>query len=379
MAVRVIDRWWYVDIRSGRKRYRKRSPENSRTGAKSYELLLRQRLARGEDIDKAADTDEPEPTFAEFAQAWFAEYVVPNLKPSQQRNVGYVLRGALIPYFGRMSLSEITVRTTEQYKARRRSEGRSNKTIKNHLSVLNRCLNTAHAWGVLKRSPPAINWPKCEPAEMDFLSFDECELLLSAADGMDYEMILLAVRTGMRQGELKGLQWSSINWENRSVTVRHSRDDNAKILVTPKSNRIRHIPLDTDAYEMLFGRRRSTGYVFTDPNKGPLTHKLITARLRRVCARAGFRKIGWHTLRHTFASHLSMRGVPITVVKELMGHADIKTTMRYSHLTVSVLRTAIDMLNPKTALDADFGQPVGSEWRRTQRLELVRKPPPPKV
>jgi hypothetical protein len=57
---------------------------------------------------------------------------------------------------------------------------------------------------------------------------------------------------------------ASIDWENRSITVRHSRDDRMKILVAPKSNRVRHIPMDVDVYEMLFNRRRGTGHLGTN-------------------------------------------------------------------------------------------------------------------
>lgn len=339
---------------------------------------MRQKLARGESIDQVEQNVERQQTFEQFARGWLTEYVAPNLKPSQQRNVGYILSGVLIPYFGKLRLSYITARVIEQYKAAKRNEGLTNKTIKNHLSVLNRCLASACEWQELKGAPPKIKWPKCDPTEMDFLSYDECELLLSKAEGIDYEMILTVVRSGLRQGELKGLQWSSIDWENRSLAVRHSLDDNARILVAPKSNRIRHIPMDTDVYEMLYCRRKNTGYVFTDANGRAFTHKLLTRHLRRVCERAGLRRIGWHTLRHTFASHLVMKGVPITVVKELMGHSDVKTTMRYAHLAPSMLRTAIDMLSPKQAVKLDFGQPVGSEWTRAQQAHVARKPVLPK-
>ena len=368
MAVRKIKKSWWVDFTFNDRRYRKRSPENSRHGAEAYELLLRQRLARGEDVDKSARAAEQGQAFGQFARSWINDYAASNLKPSQQRNVCYILNGALIPHFGKLRLDEISGRAIEQYKARKRNEGVTNKTIKNHLSVLNRCLASGYEWLELAGTPPKIKWPKCEPPEMDFLSFGECEALLSAAAGLDYEMILTAVRTGLRQGELKGLQWSSINWENRTLTVRHSLDDNAKVLVAPKSNRMRHLPLDADVYEVLCRRKANTGYVFADAN-GPFTHKLLTARLRQVCRKAGLRRIGWHTLRHTFASHLAMKGVPITVVKELMGHSSITTTMRYAHLAPSMLRTAIDMLSPKQALNADFGQPAVNPWARQQIAE----------
>jgi len=79
------------------------------------------------------------------------------------------------------------------------------------------------------------------------------------------------------------------------------------------------------------------------------------------------------TLRHTFASQLVARGVPMTAVQMLMGHSTITTTMRYSHLAPTTLRSAIDMLNPKTALNADFGQPVGNAWWEAQKKELSQK------
>src|SRR6202043_471578 len=98
--------------------------------------------------------------------------------------------------------------------------------------------------------------------DIDYLSPEECDLLLRHANGVMYEMILTALRTGMRQGEIKGLQWSSIDWLNRNVSVRHSRDDYRKVLVAPKSNRTRHIPLDIDVYGMLYRRKGGTGHVF---------------------------------------------------------------------------------------------------------------------
>src|SRR5262249_49071209 len=178
---------------------------------------------------------------------------------------------------------------------------------------------------------------------------------------------------GMRQGEIKGLQWPSINWENQSIAVRHSRDDRMKMLVPPKNNRERHIPLDVDVYEILHDRKNSTGYVFLDADKEPFDYHRMDRRLTAACKEAGLRKVGWHTLRHTFASHLAMKGVPMTAIQQLMGHSNITTTMRYSHLAPSTLRAAIDMLNPKTALQAAFGQPAVNQWTRRQQQEMALK------
>lgn len=365
MAVRMIRRSWWVDIRANHRRFRKRSPENSRSGALAYETSLRQKLARGEAIEHelAAKQDQ---LFERFAWQWFEDYVIPNNKFSEQRAKSGILKRTLIPFFGKLAAGDIRTHHIEQYKAHQVKDGVSAKTIRNRLTVLSKCLSCAHEWFQLDRPPPKVKWPKCPPAKTDYLSSEECELLLAHAEGVIYEMILTALRTGMRQGELKGLQWSSINWQNRSVAIRHSYCDVRKVLDTPKSNRERHIPLDTDVYELLFKRKQITGHVFLDSNKA-FNSQRLNHRLAKVCQKAGLRPITWHVLRHTFASHLAEKGIPLNIVQTLLGHASITTTMRYTHVAPSALRTAINMLNPRTALSAVFGQPVGNAWMSEQQ------------
>ena len=76
-----------------------------------------------------------------------------------------------------------------------------------------------------------------------------------------------------------------------------------------------------------------------------LTKNMCRRPLYDICKRAGLRQIGWHVLRHACASHLVMRGVPIKVVQELMGHKDIKTTMRYAHLSPNMGQDAVALLD----------------------------------
>lgn len=365
MTTRLIRKSWWVDLRFDHKRYRKRSPENSRAGARAYEIVLRQRLARGEDINAKRRLSERQ-TLSEFVPKWFEEYVIPNNKPSEQKAKQYALSASLVPFFGRMAISEIEVRDIEQYKAKLVREGKSHKTINNRLAVLRKCLHTSYDWLNLGGTPPKIVWLRCPPPRTDYLAKEECNLLLQHSSGTIREMILCALRTGMRQGEIKGLQWTSIDWRNSSVAVRHSRSDYTKSLESPKSNRERHIPLDIDLCEMLSARRRAEGYVFLDRDGQPFTHMKVSRALAEACRRAELRKIGWHTLRHTFATHLSMNGTPLNIVQALLGHSTITMTMRYAHVAPSALKTAIELANPRTAGTARTGQPVGNRWQERQ-------------
>jgi hypothetical protein len=127
-------------------RYRKKSPENSRTGALAYEAMLKHKLARGEQIDHHASTGEQTQTFETFAKRWFEEYVTTNNKFAEIRIKEYTLKSSLVPFFGRIPVKDIKTHHIEQFKSKKMKAGLANKTIKNHLTVLNKCLVCAYDW-----------------------------------------------------------------------------------------------------------------------------------------------------------------------------------------------------------------------------------------
>jgi integrase len=355
----MIKTSWWVDFTFEGVRYRKRSPANFRSGALAYEATLRQKLARNEPL---GSEPKGELLFKQFAWQWFDQYVVANNRASEQYAKRTILSAILIPFFGGIKVNAIRTNLIEQFKAQQVTRGVSNRTTNNRLAALSKCLRCAHEW--LGIAMPTIRLLRCAPPKTNYLTAAECELLLSHAKGQLHEMVLLALRTGMRQGEIRGLQWSSIDWQSRSLVVRHSLCDCKRGLVSPKNNRERHIPLDTDLYELLFRRKRSSGYVFLNGRGDPYKRHGLIEHLGNICRDAHIRKIGWHVLRHTFATQLTLRGVPLTVVKELLGHSCINMTMRYSHVAPSALRSAIEFLNPKNATVAEFGQPVVNRWQQ---------------
>lgn len=359
MTTRKFGSSWWVDFRVDHTRFRKRSPQNSQAGAAAYEALLRHRLARGLPLREEPKAQE-QVLFSDFAETWFRDYVVPNNKFSEQRAKRAMLNLHLVPFFGRLKIGTIGSHHLEQFKAAQFKAGANSKTIRNRLTVLMKCLVCAHEWLQLGTPVPKVKWPKAPPPVNTYLSNEESARLLAAAEGITYDMILLTLRTGMRQGEVKGLQWKSIDWQNRSLVVQYSYCDVRKILDTPKSGRARHIPLDEQVLTLLEHRRQAEGFVFAE-NGRPFTSMRINRRLAAACRAAGIRVVTWHALRHTFATNAAMRGVPLQIVQHLLGHSTVKTTERYAHVAPSMLRVAIEMM-ARTDHQQGLGQSVGNHW-----------------
>jgi integrase len=150
-------------------------------------------------------------------------------------------------------------------------------------------------------------------------------------------LVLLAVNTGLRRGELLQLRWQDLELKARLLTVRGPG---------AKSGQTRHLPLNSEAVGLLELWRAacadSRSFVFTGESGGPLkdVKKAWTALVKRALI-ASFR---FHDLRHTFASKLVMAGVDLNTVRELLGHSDIAMTLRYAHLAPEHEAAAVEKL-----------------------------------
>ncbi len=145
--------------------------------------------------------------------------------------------------------------------------------------------------------------------------------------------------------ELQALQWTDINWSNKTLNVRHAWCALNNALESTKSNKERHIPLTAQLHNMLAARKQPSGFVFLDERGRRFESKRLNQEIAIACSKAGIREITCHALRHTFASHLTMKGAPLKAIQELLGHANIQTTMRYAHLAPSSLKDAVSLLD----------------------------------
>jgi integrase len=218
------------------------------------------------------------------------------------------------------------------------------KTVRNHTAMLSQALSTAVDWDMLERKPK-IEWPTVPPARFDFLDGDERERLIAAADGEWRNMITVALHTGLRLGELRALRWDGVDTVRAMLVVRQAFSGYGNVLGPPKSGKDRTIPLNDAAAAAFRAQKHLRGRLcFCNTEGKLLTRTDCRAPIWRACKRAGLRQVGWHVCRHSFASGLVMVGVPIRVVQELLGHATIEMTMRYSHLSPGVTRDAVQTL-----------------------------------
>ena len=151
MSVYKRNNKYWIAFRYNRQRYRRASPDNTYAGAKAFEALIRQKLAKGELIDTVKEKKVNISSFQDFSKQWFEVYVKTNNKYSETSNKESILRAHLVPFFGRKRLNEINGLDVENFKAKEVKAGLSNKSINNFLIVLSRCLKVAQDWGVIEK------------------------------------------------------------------------------------------------------------------------------------------------------------------------------------------------------------------------------------
>lgn len=331
---------WQIDvvIWKGGERVRVRKSAHAKNRSEALECERQERAA----LESGAQAVGKAPVFKDFVGEFMKTYVATNNKPSEAASKRTIFDVHLIPFFGSMPLDEIGLRDIERYKAKK-IEKLALKTVNNHLTVLRKCLSVANEWGQL-RSVPRVKWLRVPPSSFAFFGFEEATRLVSHA-GDWRPMILLGLRTGLRQGELLALRWEDIDLTAGRLTVRHAVSRG--VIGTPKNGRTREVPLSDEALAVLRGlsSRFRGDFVFCTPEGRMLTKGECKWPLWSACKRAGVQRAGWHVLRHSFASHLVMRGVPIKAAQELLGHADIGMTMRYAHLSPDVRRDAVQLLD----------------------------------
>ncbi len=359
MAVTVRERalpsggsHWQADIRvrmpDGRRhRERVKAPGRSRAAALRWARAREAHILR-HGVDAPRARADAVPTLEQFAARFTRDYIIADrLKPATRAGWEEVLRLYLLPRLGRHRLDEIGAVEVQQLK----QLPLATSTVNMVLAKLKALLRKAVEWELLAKAPVIKSLPS-RARVPEFYDFDAYERLVEAARLAEVApwglvIVLLGGDAGLRAGEMLALRWRDINLERRSLTVvenewrGHTGD--------PKGGATRTIPMTrglTQALERLYAarEREPAGPRVLDV-AAPMYARKIDRMLYKLQRVAGLERRGPHVLRHTFCSHLAMKGAPARTIQTLAGHANSATTDRYMHLAPRTLGSAIDLLD----------------------------------
>lgn len=309
-------------------------------------------------------------TLSTFMNEQYKPWALANLKSGQQ-TIDSVTRS--FPDYLQSPMSEIYLPHIEKWRTEKLNGGLKPSTINRVVNALRAILTKAVEWEAINEHPLA----KLKALKIDegkkarYLSQDEEERLFRALAARDEELkaarergnafraergyelmddlskqaygdrmtplVVLSLKTGMRRGELFDLEWHSVDLTNNVITVQGE---------TAKSSKTRHIPLSPIALNAIKAWKKQSpsldGRVFPSDSGERLDN--VKSSWNTLLKKAKITSFRWHDMRHDFASKLVMKGVPLNTVRELCGHADLNTTLRYAHLAPDHKSDAIALI-----------------------------------
>lgn len=299
-------------------------------------------------------------TFDQWFNEWIDDYIKPRRKLGTLQTYQWLYNGAVRDAMGNIPLQNLTVDSIEQiYKKLQKQHGYSDGSMEVIRAMIKGCLKVALKKQLIKSNPAALaDLPQVKGQEkkkrLAMTKEQQALFMQYAADDYLYNLFGVLLRTGLRNGEIRGLKYSDIDRKNNVLHIRRT----IKYVVgvgmvedTPKSKTsLRDIPLTDDLKKIFDAQKRDyafkieniSGYVFTDPEGAALGDQILNREIDRiVCAirAAGheFPDITAHVFRHTFATRAIEAGMPPQVLKTIMGHSSLGMTMDlYSHVMPDV-------------------------------------------
>lgn len=262
--------------------------------------------------------------------------------------------------FGNLPLRRFNSMLVEQYQTDRTQKGNKPATVNRLVATLKHMFSKAVEWDMveeqtLKRIRKAKLLEE-NNRRLRYLSKEECQVLLSVCYKHLGPIVVCALHTGMRKGEILNLQWDNVDLKHGFI-----------LLDVTKNGERREIPINDTLRTTLSSlvRRIDVPYVFYDPATGK-PYQDVKRSFNTACRKAKIRNFRFHDLRHTFASHLVMAGYDVTTVKELLGHKTLTMTLRYAHLAPSHKVKAV------AALDGVLNDKVPTEAK--QEIAIRHQP-----
>jgi len=315
-------------------------------------------------LDKGVYTPPGRLTVAEHLNQWLNGYVKTNCSIRTLDAIQSIAEHHLIPALGHIQLKQLHPQDIQAYYSKA-CEKLSARSVHYHHRILKQSLKYAVRQGYLGRNPcELVDPPSPRKKPMRTLTPGELEVLLEyASSNQFYPVYYTAVSTGLRQAELLGLTWRSIDLDFLSISVNqvlykrrgvcrfnepktsHSR---RRVSMTPKlACYLREYKQERDKLYRELGRELTLDdLVFANAESKPLDPGVLTHNFARIVKQAGLENVRFHDLRHTFASLMLLRGAKPKVISEALGHSSVAFTMDvYSHIIEGMQSDAMALLD----------------------------------
>jgi integrase len=270
-------------------------------------------------------------TVAEYAQEWLAQLEV---KPATVAMYGSIVRHQL-GHVGSMRLTRVSPPDIRALLAEREREGYAGRTRRAILDILRMVFRMAEGDQLVSGNPAElVRAPRIDAKEPVHFTAEQARRFLDAAkDDALYSLYAVALATGLRRGELLDTSWREVDLANGHITVRRSKT----------SAGVRLVPLSGLGRRALEQLPRSPGPIW------PYSPAYVTRHVAVICERAGVPRIGMHGLRHSCASILLAEGVPIEVIRSILGHTNASMTQHYARPEDAMKRDALERLGRAVA------------------------------
>lgn len=336
---------------------------------KKAEQFLRNKLKKYEDKENVIPT---EILFSEYVLRWLDRKRTSIDEVTYQ---GYktIVHAHIVPYFKTkaIKLTDLSRNDIQCYIDEKSQNGRrdgkgglSAKSVKSHVVIIKQVLKEAVKSGYLLTNPSEfVTLPRIQHFEASFYTANQiAELLHCIQDDPLYPLIYLTIVYGLRRSEVLGLKWDSINFETRTLTIKHTvvqfsevvEKDSTKTASShrayPITDEIMQILLNMKNAEAqnakLFGKEYvKNDYIFKWDNGTPYSPNYITHRFKQLLKKYNLPIIRFHDLRHTCASLLVAKGFSMKDIQEWLGHSDFSTTANiYSHLDIKRKNSIADSM-----------------------------------
>ncbi len=320
---------WYIDYYSKGHRLRKKIG----TSKKLAEQVLKDVQVKIAKREYLGILEEKKVLFEEYGEQ-YRDYAKVNKSLSTYERRDRLNLDHLDSFFKGKYLFEINAPMIENYKAAR-LERVAPATVNRELACLKHMYSKAIEWGLVKSNPAkAVKLLKEPPGRLRYLMPEEVQRLLTFCASHIKPIVVTAVNTGMRKSEILNLRWSEVDFKNRKIMVTNT-----------KNNESRVIPINRTLFQelLMIPRKDGSDYVFAAGNGSPFGD--VKKGFCSAVKKAGIKDFCFHDLRHTFGSHMVMQGVDMKTVQQVLGHKDIRMTMRYSHLSPEYVQDAMERLD----------------------------------